>query len=202
MPATGSRPPFRDGEQPSDHDARADRRRAERDRQSEDVDHVGEDARVIGLLELDVDLQRGALLRGHPAVELREADREALGLVRLRRGQHPEHPLVETRPRTRPDDVPQVDLPVDAMSRAHRMCRQRGEEVISPREAVTREVRLAVARGEERLVARERPLVRHHRPSRLPTTIAAVPATRSAARPQKTGDINGVRSRVMGFLLF
>src|SRR5581483_11121655 len=139
-------------DQPVDQRPREERRRERVHRKPEHRHDVGEDARVVGLLELHV--QRDRIARGRDAsVELGEADAEPLALVRLRGGGEPGRALVEPARRPVTGEVPEIGVPVDRDARPDRHARERLEERFAPRQHVPREIRLAVARGEELEIA-------------------------------------------------
>ena len=73
------------------------RRRHGVHRQIEQRHHVGEDARVVELLQVQMHAHRVFVRGRHASVHLRQSDAEALRLVRLRRGEQPQHARIETR---------------------------------------------------------------------------------------------------------
>jgi len=92
---TGERlaPALGDTDEYPDHATSQHGRRMHPEGQAEDADDIGEEARVVVLLQPDAQLER--VVRIRQAVQLAEPDAEALGLVRPGGREQPEHALVQ-----------------------------------------------------------------------------------------------------------
>src|SRR5438128_5003753 len=175
VPALG-----RADEELHDH-ARGERRRPGVDRQAEDRDRVGEDARIVVLLEHDVHDDR--VVGVHPPVELAQADPEPLRLVRLGGGEQPQHAVVEPGLGPAAREVAEKGLAVDRPPRADRLPCQAVEERLAPGERVAEEVGLPVPRAQKGEVA-----VRHDAllPRAAPRSTSAVRTRRPRTSPPVT----------------
>src|SRR5262245_1342317 len=123
-----------------------------RHRQPEDRHDVGEDARVVDLLQARVKPDRLAL-GGDAAVDLAEADPEALRLVGARRREEPEGSRIEPRLEPASIEVAEVGGSVDPCRRAHGRRVERVEECLPAREGSPAEVRCPVTLEEEPQIA-------------------------------------------------
>jgi len=118
---------------------------------TEELHHVGEDARVVVLLEADV--HPDGVVERHLAVELGEPDAEPLRLVHLGGREEPEHVCVEPWLRPSAREIPQERLAVKAAAGLDRLVREPLVERLAAREGVPENVRLAVARDQKGEVA-------------------------------------------------
>src|SRR5438034_11345728 len=163
-----------------DH-ARGERRRPGMDRQAEDRDRVGEDARMIVLLEHDA--HEDGIVGVHLPVELAQADPEPLRLVRLGGGEEPEHAVVEPGLGPAAREVFEERLAVDRPPRADRLPCQAVEERLAPGERAAEEVGLPVPRAQKGEIA-----VRHDAllPRAAPRSTSAVRTRRPRTSPPVT----------------
>src|SRR5438876_7248652 len=181
--APGERPvPALGGADEELHDhARGERRRPGMDPQAEDRDRVGEDARMVVLLEHDA--HEDGIVGVHLPVELAQADPEPLRLVRLGGGEEPEHAVVEPGLGPAAREVPEERLAVDRPPRADRLPCQAVEERLAPGERAAEEVGLHVPRAQKGEIA-----VRHDAllPRAAPRSTSAVRTRRPRTSPPVT----------------
>ena len=121
--------------------------------QAEHVQHIGQQAGVIVLLEGEIDPFGRLVLAADPAVGIAQVHPESLRLVQLGGGQQEQHLRIDVRFGTAASKVAQEHISVDRIARLDRVGLKRGEEFLAAAQAAVQQVGVSVTPYQEVAVA-------------------------------------------------